>query len=90
MHGEHIVGGLVLFSLTKKVLAYGIARYYGFPRIYRKLVRINMAMNSSSPTQVKKMNKTVKNIFRFPNRIAALARRQSGTVSTEHSPISKP
>lgn len=66
MHGEMVVGGLVAFSLMKKVAAYGIARYYGFPKLYRKIIHANRRI-LASPDQAKAMNERVKTIFRLPN-----------------------
>lgn len=70
MGGGTIVGGLVAFSLFKKVAAYGIARYYGFPRIYRNMIRFNRR-TAVSLEQANNLNESIKALFRLPNRIGA-------------------
>ncbi|CAN8072941.1 unnamed protein product [Agarophyton chilense] len=71
MHTESVVTGLVAFSLFKKVTAYGLARYYGFPRIYRKLMLVNRALNRNPQQQIK-MNELVKRMLRMPNKAAGV------------------
>lgn len=70
MHGEMVVGGIVAFSLMKKVAAYGIARYYGFPKLYRKLARANQKL-APTAEQATSINGRVRTVFRWPNRAAA-------------------
>lgn len=70
MGGGTIIGGLIAFSLFKKVAAYGVARYYGFPKIYRKLARLNR-LTASSSEHAKVINSNIKTVFRLPNRVAA-------------------
>lgn len=72
MHGEHVLGGLVALSLFKKATAYGLARYYGFPRLYRKLIRLNrrLMIEPVGGSAEKKFNENVKTMFRWPNRAA--------------------
>ncbi|PXF40176.1 hypothetical protein BWQ96_10114 [Gracilariopsis chorda] len=74
MHAESVVTGIVAFSLFKKVTAYGLARYYGFPRIYRRLIMVNRALNSN-PAQQVRMNEIVKQMFRLPNKAAGAVSR---------------
>lgn len=87
MHGETVVGGLIAFSLLKKATVYAIARYYGFPKLYRKLVRANMKL-ASSPEQAAQINAAVKTTFRWPNRLAALWRHPPGppAIPPTHAP----
>lgn len=90
MGGGTIIGGLVAFSLFKKVAAYGIARYYGFPKIYRKMVRFNRR-TAVSLDQAKSLNESIKALFRLPNRVgarvSAYLRRTS--VATDNRPSAK-
>lgn len=67
--GSQVVAGLVAFSLCKKVAVYGLARYYGFPRIYRKFLRLHQSLR---PTQAEQetVRRTTKSIFRLPNRLS--------------------
>lgn len=67
--GDQVVAGLVAFSLLKKATAYGIARYYGFPRIYRKILRFNLRL-SPTPVQHNQVKEATKSLFRWPNRVA--------------------
>ena len=70
IQGEHVVGGLVAFSLLKKGTAYGLARYYGFPKLYRKIIRMNRRV-VDNPAHRNQLSNSVKSVMRFPNRIAA-------------------
>ena len=67
MYGEKVLGGIVAFSLLKKVTAYGLARYYGFPRIYRKIIRMNRRVGITGADE-RRMNDSIKGVFRFPNK----------------------
>lgn len=73
MHGEQMLGGLIALSLMKKATVYGVARYYGFPRLYRRIARLNRTMNMS-PHRAREVNNMIKNTFRFPNRFLSLFR----------------
>lgn len=53
LHGEHLVAGYVALSVFKKVAVYGAARWYGFPKIYRKLMRMNRAANPEPAAQAR-------------------------------------
>lgn len=53
VHGESIAAALVAFSLAKKVTVYGVARFYGFSRIYRKLVKMNRRIGAPPESQHK-------------------------------------
>lgn len=46
-----VVGVLVAFSLAKKVAFYGVARLYGFPRIYRKAVKLQRNLGAPEEAQ---------------------------------------
>lgn len=79
MGGTSVVAGLVAFSLFKKVAVYGAARYYGFPRLYRKAVRLNRRA-SPSPEMAERLNATIKYAFRLPNVVySRLAKPKSST-----------
>lgn len=67
--GSQVFAGLVAFSLFKKVAVYGIARYYGFPRIYRKVVRLHQCLRPAE-AEHKAFREATKSIFRLPNRLA--------------------
>lgn len=95
MHGEAVIGGLVAFSLLKKVTAYGVARYYGFPKLYRKIAKATLRI---APTRqdAARSNEMVKTVFRVPNRVFAAVRQWRGerppaesTVQAARSPLSR-
>eukprot|EP00741_Cyanophora_paradoxa_P025543 tig00000383_g24649.t1 len=62
--GLGLLAKLVLFSITKKVVAYAIARTYGFPRIYRRIREVQKRL-FSRPTEQKLRDLTLKS-FRLP------------------------
>lgn len=71
MHAESVFTGIVAFSLLKKATAYGLARYYGFPRIYRKLLLMNRAVYPDVAHNLR-TSQFIKGAFRFPNKAAAV------------------
>lgn len=65
--GEQVLAGLVALSLLKKATVYGIARYYGFPRLYRRFLHLHMKFDPS-PAQHAGFREITKRVMRLPNR----------------------
>eukprot|EP00898_Chlorokybus_atmophyticus_P007861 jgi/Chlat1/8076/Chrsp75S07546 len=70
-----IISKLVLFSLAKKVVVFGVAKTYGFHRIYRRVYRLNMRI-FKNPVSRTRANRLVKESMRLPrylyNRVKGL------------------
>jgi hypothetical protein len=67
-----MVGGtpfLILAGLYigKKTAVYLVARLYGFPKLYRKMMRVNRLINKNNPAQYNKIRDGVQYTFRIPN-----------------------
>lgn len=82
MHGETVIGGLIAFSVTKKLAVYGLARYYGFARLYRRFAR---ASRASAPTRERaaQLNVMVREAIRLPNRMVSRVRAAQRRVPGE-------
>lgn len=53
VHGENVLAALVALSVAKKVTVYGVARIYGFPRIYRRMIKMQRSVGASPAAQKK-------------------------------------
>lgn len=51
MHAENVVVALVALSVAKKVTVYGLARLYGFPRIYRRMIKLQRRVGATPAAQ---------------------------------------
>lgn len=85
--GGEVVAGFVALSLLKKATVYGVARYYGFPRLYRKLVRFNLRLKPD-PAQHARLKETTKRVMRLPNGFIAAIR--AYRKSLHPTPVSTP
>ncbi|XP_031557477.1 uncharacterized protein LOC116294085 [Actinia tenebrosa] len=70
---------IIAISLGKKATVYAVGRYYGFPRLYRRLVEFNRRVCADRQV-MRRRQEIVKNIFRFPNKIIALFRQKKKTT----------
>lgn len=72
--GEQVIAGLVALSLAKKAAVYLTARYYGFPRLYRRFLNMHKKLDPD-PIRQAAFKVTTKRVMRFPNRIGTFFRR---------------
>lgn len=63
-----IVVKLVLLAVAKKIIAYSMARTYGFPKLYGKMTTLNRKMLIRNPQQRDRMQGGLRTAFRLPNR----------------------
>ncbi len=49
---ENVLGAVVAISIAKKVTVYGVARIYGFPRLYRKSIKFYRRMGAPPEQQL--------------------------------------
>ncbi|KXJ11092.1 uncharacterized protein LOC110244243 [Exaiptasia diaphana] len=70
---------IIAISLGKKATVYAVGRYYGFPRVYRRLCEFNRRVSADRQIMRRRQD-IVKSIFRIPNKIFALFRRKSKTT----------
>lgn len=49
---ENVLGAVVALSVAKKLTVYGVARIYGFPRLYRKSIKFYRRMGAPPQQQV--------------------------------------
>lgn len=75
--GEQVLGVMVAASLAKQATVYGIARLYGFPRLYRTLARLSNA-RFVTPTQRVALRRSIRESFRLPNAVAQKLRGTRG------------
>ncbi|KAA8497609.1 hypothetical protein FVE85_5194 [Porphyridium purpureum] len=61
-----IILKLIALSLAKKVSVFVIARTYGFPRLYRKLMRVNRAVAGRRPNLQRRIRLWAQFMFRWP------------------------
>ncbi|KAJ1913557.1 hypothetical protein H4219_005160 [Mycoemilia scoparia] len=62
----NVFAGLVAFSLAKKVVVYTIARTYGFPRLYRRILTVERKLIQNREARIKWEDR-IKFGFRWPN-----------------------
>ena len=63
-----IFAKLIAFSLAKKVVVFTVAKTYGFPRLYRRMVEVNRKL-ISNPGRQKSIQEAMKYSFRFPKKM---------------------
>ncbi|GJD08290.1 hypothetical protein Gasu2_26000 [Galdieria sulphuraria] len=63
----NVIGKLILLSLLKKVSIFVVAKTYGFPRLYRRLMECNRRLIKNEPTR-KRVRDQVQYLFRLPRR----------------------
>jgi len=61
---------LIILAIAKKVIAYGIARTYGIPKLYRRSIKLNhRLLLQNHPAMAAKTQRLLRISFRFPNTI---------------------
>mmetsp|Transcript_7702 Transcript_7702/g.13987 ORF Transcript_7702/g.13987 Transcript_7702/m.13987 type:complete len:186 (-) Transcript_7702:821-1378(-) len=60
---------LITLSLLKKASVFLIARTYGFPRLYRRIMQMNRYLFQKDPERRKSIADITKKTFRFPNTV---------------------
>ena len=65
----NVIGGIILFSLAKKIAVIALARIYGFPRIYRKALRLSKNIENERFQQGLRVG--LKRTLRLPNSFVA-------------------
>jgi len=76
-----IIAKIVIFAVAKKVVAFSIAKYYGFHRIYRRLIQGSRLLVKDQQQQ-SKFKTIVRNTMRFPNKLLAYYRSITGQKPT--------
>jgi len=76
-----IIAKVVIFAVVKKVVAFSVAKYYGFHRIYRRLIQGSRILVKDQQQQTK-FKSIIRNTMRFPNKILAYYRSISGQKPT--------
>jgi len=65
-----IIMKLVALGIAKKGVVYGIARQYGIPRVYRRILEVNRRITTDKSSRVYVKSK-IESAFRLPNTIYA-------------------
>lgn len=59
---------LIILAIAKKVVAYGIARTYGIPKLYRRAIKLNhRLLQQNHPAMAAKAQRLLGTGFRMPN-----------------------
>eukprot|EP00871_Galdieria_phlegrea_P005137 jgi/Galph1/5624/GphlegSOOS_G4300.1 len=77
----NVIGKLILLSLLKKVSVFVVAKTYGFPRLYRRLMECNRKFIKNPDTR-KVVRNNVQYFFRLPRKIVELFNRRKEQHST--------
>ncbi|KAJ8903564.1 hypothetical protein NDN08_004668 [Rhodosorus marinus] len=83
MAGGGILWKIVALSVAKKLSVLAIARLYGFPRLYRRMMEVNRRLVHDKSSQDWVRDKT-QAFFRFPRHVSAFMRNLRGG-RTEYS-----
>ncbi|KAK4536356.1 hypothetical protein CDCA_CDCA08G2381 [Cyanidium caldarium] len=72
----NVLGKLLLLSVVKKVTLFMIARTYGFPRLYRRIMEQNRRWLRGRPEARTWVRDRVQTLFRLPRTLAQRMQRK--------------